>query len=236
MVGQHETEWWVNIHRNIHLVSLENIVKHDRSVLKVADLPKGYHAIRKSRTDKWEVIKTEYNEDELKEFGYYCSQCGEFHEDIPMAYGSEGPLLYFLIPEDQREERCVITSDQCIIDEKHFYIRGCLELTVEDNNDCFQWNLWVEVSRPDYDRISEVWDDENRILEPPYDGEIATQLEPYPQTSGLTVKIITQKVGVAPKLELPESNHPLYFEQQSGIDMNRVTDFARKILYNHHAE
>jgi hypothetical protein len=36
------------------LVSLGNIYKRmDRSVLKVADLPKGYQAIRKSKSDIW---------------------------------------------------------------------------------------------------------------------------------------------------------------------------------------
>jgi hypothetical protein len=49
----------------------------------------------------------------------------------------------------------------------------------------------------------------------------------------VTVKIITRKIGMAPKLELQESNHPLYFEQQSGIDMNRVMDFAKKKYINH---
>jgi len=215
------------------LVSLKNMIQHDKSILKISDLPKGFQATRKNKSDKWEIKKIEYSDEEIKEFGFYCSDCGQYHKDVPMAYGTDAPLLYFLIPEDQRKDRCEINDDQCIIDGKHFFLRGTLEIPVENNEEDFLWNVWVEISESDFDKINENWEDENRILDPPYKGEIATQLEPYPQTCGLSVLLVTQKVGLAPKVVVLETNHPLFFEQQSGIDMTRVTDFAIKILYKH---
>jgi hypothetical protein len=215
------------------VVSLEQIIKYDKSVLKVSDLPMGYQAIRNSKSEKWQISKIIYDEVEMKQFGYYCSKCGVYHKEIPMAYGSAAPLLYFSIPEDEREQRCILTDDQCIIDEKHYYIRGGLELSVEDHPGNFSWNLWVEIPKMHFDRMSELWADENRILEPPCLGEVATQLEPYPETKGLIVKVVTQKVGNRPNVELLESTHPLYFEQQEGINMDRVIFFAKEILYNH---
>jgi len=40
------------------------------------------------------------------------------------------------------------------------------------------------------------------------------------------VMIISQKTGRAPKIEIVECNHPLYFEQENGINMERVTGYA----------
>lgn len=215
------------------VVSLEEIIKVDKSVLKVADLAMGYCATRKTKSDKWRVARIEYSEEEMNQFGYYCSKCAIYHKEIPMAYGTDAPYAYYLIPEDEREERCRLTADQCIIDNKFHFRRGGIELSVENNQDNFRWNVWVSVSKEDFDRMGELWEDENRVLEKPYTGKIATQLEPYPETLDLPVSIITQKVGYAPKIELMECNHPLYFEQENGINMERVIGFAKEILYNH---
>jgi len=213
------------------LVSLEEIIKLDRSVLKVAHMPIGYAATRNTKADKWKIGKIEYTAQEMAEFGYYCSNCGVYHKEVPMAYGTDAPLPYYLVPEDDRERRCALSGDQCIIDDSYYYIRGIIELAVEDSDDRFVWNVWVEISKDDFYRIEELWEDENRILEPQYDGEIATQLEPYPQTVGLKVKVITSKVGFAPIIVLQESGHPLCFEQQDGITMDRVIAFADAIIY-----
>jgi len=215
------------------VVGLGEIIKLDKSVLKVADLPMGYCAIRKSKSDKWNVNKIDYSEEEMKAFGFYCSKCGLYHKEIPMAYGADAPYQYSLIPESEISKRATLTPDQCIIDNTLYYLRGQIEIRVEDNPDKFCWNVWVEVSEIDYERMSDLWKDENRILEKPYPAKIATSLKPYPETLDLSVNVITQKVGFIPKIELNESSHPLFLEQENGITMDRVTSFAKTILYQH---
>ena len=150
-----------------------------------------------------------------------------------MAYGADAPYPYYLIPESERQKRTILTDDQCIIDNQFFFIRGGIELSIDDNPDNFRWNVWVSVSGEDFQRMEELWQEENRILEKPYTGKIATQLEPYPPTLDLPVMIISQKAGRAPKIEIVECNHPLYFKQENGINMERVTGYAKEILYNH---
>ena len=81
--------------------------------------------------------------------------------------------------------------------------------------------------------MGDVWEEENRILEPPYPGKIATTLDPYPDTLNLPASVITRNVGIVPKIEISECNHPLFLEQENGINMKRVTDFARQLLHNH---
>lgn len=214
------------------IVELGEIIKKDKSILKIADLPRGYQATRLNKKDDWKITKIEYSEEEIKEMGFICSSCGEYHKNIPFAYSADAPFKYSQIPENELEERCELTDDICIIDAEEFYIKGNLFIEVEGNED-FSWNVWVRLSKTDFERMEEIWQDENRILENPYIGTIATQLDVYSDTLNLRVKVHTQKVGYRPRIELIETQHPLFLEQENGITMERVTSFEKQILYDH---
>ncbi|MDA1055511.1 MAG: DUF2199 domain-containing protein [Planctomycetota bacterium] len=43
-----------------------------------------------------------------------------------MEFGADAPALYYNISERERESRCDLTEDLCVIDEEHFFIRDCL--------------------------------------------------------------------------------------------------------------
>ena len=214
------------------VVGLGEIIEHDKSILKLADLPKGHQATRQYKRDKWEIVKIEYSDDEIREMGFLCSICGELHKDVPMAYGADAPYAYFQIPKSDLENRCVLTQDACIIDNKDFYVKGQLNIPV-DNNDEFSWSVWVLISKGDFEKMEEQWTDGNRILEKPYSGLLATRLDCYPETLNLPVQIFSQKVGMRPKIEIVDTSHPLFLEQENGINMDRVVSFARQILYGH---
>ncbi len=50
-------------------------------------------------------------------------------------------LLYLQIPEEEREQRCLPGSDDCIIDEQYFFVRGCIDIPVSGQNDVFTWGV-----------------------------------------------------------------------------------------------
>ncbi|MES2108108.1 MAG: DUF2199 domain-containing protein [Bacteroidota bacterium] len=214
------------------VVCLEHIIDYDKSVLDIADMPKGYQATRKTRKHKWEVVKIEYSDEEIAEMGFICSQCGELHKEIPMAYNAEAPYAYYGLSPNEADKRCAKDEEVCVIDKADFYVKGTLHIPV-DGRENFCWTVWAKISKEDFERSEEVWDDENRILEQPYPGTLATQLHVYPDSLGLAVKVRTQKPGTRPEIEVMEADHPLFFEQESGIDMERVTSFARQLLYAH---
>lgn len=60
--------------------------------------------------------------------GFRCRYCGKLHDELPMHFGTEVPALWFTIPEAKREERVLLLSDICLIDEKHGIIVGNLEI------------------------------------------------------------------------------------------------------------
>ena len=217
-------------------VPLKTIIAYDKSVLEIADLQPGYQAWRGKRGDKWIVSAIEYPAETTPPSGYYCSSCGEYHSNIPMNYGFDAPLYYYLIPEEERATRCELTKSQCIIDEKYFFIRGHVQLKVENNPNSFHWSIWASISESDFNNVCENWDDENRILQPAYTGELANDLEPYPVTRGLMVNIITRPVGMIPIFQLQPSDHPLYLEQEadnhgSGDQLCEAT-IARRAIEN----
>lgn len=222
----------INYEEVAQIVSLSNIIERDKTILKISDLPKGYQATRTDRKSQWEIVKIEYDNEEIAEMGFYCSTCGEFHKEIPMAYGSEVPFQYAELSEEERQTRAELNSETCIIDNSDYFIKGNLLIPVQHDKE-FSWNIWVKISSSAYDKIYENWEDENRILDGPFDGQIANRLEVYPDTLTLSVKIHIQKIGCRPKIELLESSHPLFLEQENGITKDRVLEFSRQILYNH---
>ncbi|MGH7140019.1 MAG: DUF2199 domain-containing protein [Pirellulales bacterium] len=57
--------------------------------------------------------------------GFFCHTCGQFHPELPMDFGADAPAPYYSIPEEEREARCELNADLCVIDQNSFFIRGC---------------------------------------------------------------------------------------------------------------
>jgi hypothetical protein len=214
------------------VIPLEEMIRIDQSILQVADLPLGYQATRMHKKDKWEISKINYTDDEIAEMGFYCEVCGKFHQTVPMAYGADAPTIYFQMLEEEARKRCRLTPDTCIVDEDRFFVRGKILIAV-DGKEVFCWMAWVEVSQADFYKIQKLDDVENRYLVPPYHGNLATQLPCYPDTLNLPVQLRLQELGESPLIQVTESAHPLSLEQMHGIDMGRVTNFAKRIIYAH---
>ena len=56
-----------------------------------------------------------------------CHTCGTEHDDLPLCFGSHAPC-YGMVPEAEFESRVFLSSDQCIVDDEHFFIRGDIEV------------------------------------------------------------------------------------------------------------
>ena len=111
--------------------------------------------------------------------GFHCKSCGEFHDHLPQSFGVEAPAYYYSVPETERESRCQLSSDQCIVDSEHFFIVGNLDLPIIGTRDVFRWSIWVSLSEEHFNRASELWDSRGRESEPPYFGWVSTSLPGY---------------------------------------------------------
>jgi hypothetical protein len=162
--------------------------------------------------------------------GYTCRRCGQYHE-LPLSYGAEAPVSWFAIPEKQRGRRTVLSSDQCKIDDRYFFIVGNIDIPILGSDQLFRWSVWVSLSKQNYERTCVLWDRPGREAEPPYFGWLSTSLSPYPDTINLKTLVHTWSVGERPYVELESSDHPLAVEQQTGITLEPVQQIAEAILY-----
>src|SRR5262245_37177138 len=164
--------------------------------------------------------------------GYHCRVCGEYHDELPLHYGAEAPLAYYDVPENERDERCLLNPDMCVIDGEHFFIVGNLEIPVVGHAEDFSWGVWVSLSEGNFKRAYQPWTTPGRESEPPYFGWLSTALPCYPEpTLHLKTRVHTREVGRRPRVELEPTDHPLAVEQRTGITWDRVREIAEQVLH-----
>jgi hypothetical protein len=163
--------------------------------------------------------------------GYQCRRCGEYHDEPPLHYGFHAPAAWYGVPEGERSQRSLLSSDQCVIDDEHFFIVGNLELPVAGSQERFSWDVWVSLSARNFSRACELWERPGREIEPPYFGWLSSSIPGYPETLNLKTMVHTRPVGVRPRIELEPTAHPLAVEQREGITWERVREIAEVVLH-----
>lgn len=163
--------------------------------------------------------------------GYLCNTCGEYHDELPMCFGPSAPDLWHSIPESERPERGELTSDQCVIDGKYFFVLGRIVIPVIDGPGPFVWLAWVSLSEANFLRTCELWESEGRESEPPYFGWLQSALPYEPTTLNLKTHVQTMPLGERPNIVLQLTTHPLSVEQHSGISMARVQQIVEAALH-----
>jgi len=137
-----------------------------------------------------------------------------------------------VIAPEERSWRAELSSDQCIIDNQHYFVRGCIEIPVLDGVGPFIWGVWVSLSEKSFERMSELWESPDREGEPPHFGWLSTFLPGYPETLNLKTNVHTRLVGQRPSIELEPTDHPLAVEQREGITMARVQEIVESVLHD----
>jgi len=161
---------------------------------------------------------------------FTCSCCGQVHEGLAdLVFAA--PDYYYAVPEDQRERRCVLTSDLCSIDGEDFFIRGCLEIPITGSDSRFSWGVWCSVSGTNFEKYREVFDQERQSHVGPFFGWFSVRLPGYPDTLNLKVMAHLRDHGMRPWFELEESEHPLSLEYRRGISAERLQQIYEANLH-----
>lgn len=148
-----------------------------------------------------------------------------------MCFGANAPALWLSMSEVERTSRGELTSDQCVVDDKHFFVLGRILLPVVDGPGPFAWLAWVSLSEKNFLRSCELWESEGREVVPPYFGWLQSALPYEPTTLSLKTRVQTTPVGERPNIILEHSDHPLSIEQKHGITMARVQQIAEACLH-----
>ena len=171
--------------------------------------------------------------------GYTCNICGQYHEGLPLNYGSPAPALVLSLSEKEQKKRVLLSSDQCEVlgkkffDEKAYFIAGNIDIPIIGSTEFFRWTVWVSLSKENYKKTSKLWNKSGREKEHPYFGWLSTSLPLYlyPETLNLKTHVHTQPVGIRPYIELEPTDHPLAVEQNTGISRERIQEIAELVLH-----
>jgi len=172
--------------------------------------------------------------------GYTCNVCGQYHEGLPVSYGSSAPALVLSLPEKEQKRRVLLSSDQCEVrgkkffGEKSYFVVGNIDIPIIGSPEFFRWTVWVSLSKDNYKKTSKLWNQIGREKEPSYFGWLSTSLPHslYPETLNLRTNVCTQPIGVRPFVELEPTDHPLAIEQRNGISWKRVQEIAELVLHS----
>jgi len=162
---------------------------------------------------------------------FQCSCCGETLTG-PLAWHFEAPESWLRLSPKDRKTRGELSSDQCVIDNEHFFVRGLVEIPVVDSAEPFAWGVWVSLSKQNFDRARELWNNQDRVNEPACFGWFCNSIPGYPETLHLKTAVHSRDVGVRPYIELEATGHSLAQEQRNGITMERVRQLAEQM--HHH--
>lgn len=164
--------------------------------------------------------------------GYTCSCCGEYHEELPTSYGNPAPAYYHWASLEERENSFELGDDLCIMDNEHYFIRGCIEIPINGTDEHLIWGVWVSLSEDNFNKVKEFWDDQE-LLEPMF-GWLSTALPCYPDTVNLKALIHHRSDNMRPYIELEPTDHPLAVEFREGVTIERIKEIAEELCVNNH--
>lgn len=164
--------------------------------------------------------------------GFHCSNCGKWHEGLPLDWAFNSPIYWNQIPESEREERGHWTSDLCSIDGRDFFVRGLIEIPIIGFQEPFRWGAWVSLSKKNFLRMVELWDDPRIVDEPPYFGWLSNNIPAYPNTLNLKTNVSSRNVKDRPYVHVQLTDHPLAIEQRRGITLERVAEIAAIMMHD----
>lgn len=160
--------------------------------------------------------------------GFYCTICSKFHAGQPTSHASDSPDTYAGITQAEREHRAILGTDQCVIDQEQYFLRGIIEIPIIGIDETFIWGAWARVWEKDYEEMSDSWETPGREKTiGPYKGRLNNNIPTYdPETFNLKCTIRIQPVGSRPLFLVDEPEHPLAIDQRQGISMDRVRRIA----------
>ncbi len=163
--------------------------------------------------------------------GYRCRCCGVWHEDRPTCFGADLPAALSELSDLEFRKRVESGSDQCILDGKHFFILGNLDVPIRGSSEFMRWTVWSTLSETNFERSSELWNSPGRESEPPYFGWLSNQIPGYPSSINIKVMVHTETVGIRPRLRVIEDGHPLFTDQECGITEDRAEELIHAALH-----
>jgi hypothetical protein len=154
---------------------------------------------------------------------FRCAVCGELHNDLP-DIGADKPDPWWDVAEEERSRRIKLTSDTCVIDGEHYFIRGVIEIPIHDHPRRFAFGVWVSQKRENF--LTYVQNPDSAEIGP-FFGWLCTRVANYREdTLLLKTRARVRGSGLRPTIELEPTDHPLAIDQRDGISLAKAWEIV----------
>lgn len=170
----------------------------------------------------------------MEPFTFTCPCCGEEVVGLPDSAYAE-PAYAHAIPEAERAARVKLSSDFCIVDDEDFFIRAVCPVPVVGTAQDFGWGIWVSLSRENFQRYVDSFEDADQSKLGGMFGWFSNQLPHYPDTLSLQTSVLPQDNNQRPLVYINEAHqdHPLFAEQREGMAQDKLAKLYAEHLCHH---
>jgi hypothetical protein len=144
--------------------------------------------------------------------------------------GYKEPLVAAEVPKSERKKRLFLTSDLCVVDDAHFFIRCMLRLPIRGLEESFGLGVWSSLSQTNFQRYQKHYDEDMRAWEPMF-GYLSNRVPTFEDTLHLKLSVQTQEKGTRPLLTLEPTDHPLAVAQRDGVAVEKVLEIVGPSLH-----
>jgi hypothetical protein len=155
-----------------------------------------------------------------------CECCGkDITKELPALVFNE-PILWN--EESSILEGSELTTDLCVIENKHYFVRCNLEIPIVNSDIPLTYGVWCSVSKENFERYCSVYGTKKEFDEAPFFGWMCNQIPFYKDTLHIKCNIHLQGNSMRPLVELDHTNkHKLCQEQHNGITLERAHEIVK---------
>jgi hypothetical protein len=95
--------------------------------------------------------------------------------------GYDRPYYVTEVKEEEFASRIFLTSDLCVLDNEHFFIRCVLPFQIRGTEDDFYWGVWSTLSKVNFLRYQAAYNEDTSHWEPMF-GYLSNRLPHYSDT------------------------------------------------------
>jgi hypothetical protein len=145
-------------------------------------------------------------------------------EDLRLSFAYRSPDPYASLSESDQATRAVINTDECVIDDDQFFVRGCLLVPVHGSDEEAILGIWARLTKQNFEEIRQLRNVPGCQHESPFAARLANELplSLWPSTLSVKCRLHLGPPGLRPALGVDPLEHPLGREQRDGINLERA--------------
>lgn len=155
-----------------------------------------------------------------------CPCCGKLVPPHDMELAYRLPDAIACMSQEAVDEHCKYNNDYVVCEDKYFYIRCVIILPIHDSGRDYAIGAWAQVSQNSFNRIWDLWDEEDQSSEQPIRGLLANNVHLNKNCEDSEVEVHLTGASTRPVILIKDPECSLFQEQQYGITIHRASEYS----------